>query len=528
MMPLSDSTAPARALQDCNSMLSAERIAEFDKMIADTPLLLLGISNARCTYAAEKRFRRLQYCFEKVALTDEEWSYFKCKHPDEIVNGAQMHSYVYIGGNFLGNGFKFLDPAEYQAPFTLYNTDSLKQMATGANVQTCVETCESYMPAADREELEQAIATQPVVLYGWNGCPCTNIARKRFMAKGLCFLENVWSDPQDQRQQYLNCKYGDQHHSFVWIGGKFIGNGFDLADDKMSQPDLESAVNAAGGVYACQKEGDNNLWGEPLKPCTQENDGTTTGWTRSGSCVWEPSDSGYHQVCVTMSQKFLESSAKYDANDLSSVVSEGGHWCICAWAWASAVSRDPDETMPEGIQLDCERTNGRLRNVYEMYIGEGRDITSPSGAGYKPYNALQAVNKICGEEGTAASGTMERPAGSKPLAKESGETKPATTGSDASAGSETTMQTSGSASSGTTQAASGEKTKQGTTGSSSSAGSSTQAAANGETKSGMAEPENEEASQAARLGGLPTGALVFGLLLMGRFLVSRLSKNRSL
>merc|ERR1719375_1519415 len=146
-------------------------------------------------------------------------------------------------------------------------------------------------------------------------------------------------------------------------------------------------------VGMCQAEGDKSLLGGPLQSCTQDGDGTTTGWTRTGSCVWDPSDAGYHQVCVTMSNTFLQSSAQYDSNDLSSVVQEGGHWCICAWAWASAVSRDPVNF--EGIQLDCDRTNARLRNVYELYISESRKMTSPSGAQYAAEQALESVNKIC-------------------------------------------------------------------------------------------------------------------------------------
>jgi len=104
-------------------------------------------------------------------------------------------------------------------------------------------------------------------------------------------------------------------------------------------------------------------------------------------------DGGYHQVCVSMSQQFLQSSRLHDRNDLSSVVSEGGHWCICAWAWASAASRDP--VSMEGIVIDCERTNGRLRQVYELHIREGTDLRSPSGAYYKAKNALEALNRKC-------------------------------------------------------------------------------------------------------------------------------------
>ena len=59
----------------------------------------------------------------------------------------------------------------------------------------------------------------------------------------------------------------------------------------------------------CQREGDKSLMAKPLQSCTQSNDGSTTGWARTGSCNWDPSDSGYHEVCVTMSQEFLEQPA---------------------------------------------------------------------------------------------------------------------------------------------------------------------------------------------------------------------------
>jgi uncharacterized protein (DUF2237 family) len=84
-----------------------------------------------------------------------------------------------------------------------------------------------------------------------------------------------------------------------------------------------------------------------VQACTQQSDATATGWTRSGSCNWDPADGGYHEVCVEMSRDFLDSSANNDGNDLSRVVSQGGHWCICAWAFASAVTRDPGTLHPQ-------------------------------------------------------------------------------------------------------------------------------------------------------------------------------------
>jgi hypothetical protein len=113
-----------------------------------------------------------------------------------------------------------------------------------------------------------------------------------------------------------------------------------------------------------------------------------------------------------MSNSFLASSAEYDANDLSSVVQEGGHWCICAWAWASAVSRDPVNY--EGIVLDCDRTNARLRNVYELFIEQNQKMTSPSGAQYAVEQALEQVNKVCDPSKTTDAPATSAPATSAP------------------------------------------------------------------------------------------------------------------
>ena len=160
---------------------------------------------------------------------------------------------------------------------------------------------------------------------------------------------------------------------------------------RISRDLKEWKVAKAAATYNFDVQ-DVNLFGKSLEPCTQ-GDETITGWTRSGSCTWEASDVGFHQVCAKMSKAFLKSSAKYDRNDLSSVVQDGGHWCICAWAWASAVSRDPQTF--EGLELDCERTNGHLRDVYQTYAAANRGMASPSGAQYQAQAALDAVEEVC-------------------------------------------------------------------------------------------------------------------------------------
>lgn len=127
--------------------------------------------------------------------------------------------------------------------------------------------------------------------------------------------------------------------------------------DRVNAQAIDSSLAAADTQHMCQRKGDESLNGGPLKSCTQASDGSTTGWARKGSCNWDPSDSGYHEVCVTMSDEFLKKSAEHDANDLSSVVQAGGHWCICAWAWASAVQRDPEKF--EGV---CQQSDAQFHS----------------------------------------------------------------------------------------------------------------------------------------------------------------------
>merc|ERR1711968_224881 len=220
---------------------------------------------------------------------------------------------------------------------------------------------------------------------------------------GVCYVETVWPDTNDPLFRYLQCVYGDENHSFVFIGGKFIGNGFVLArkaQGGMSKEHFEALFKGSNAATSCIKEGDKSLNHKLLKPCSQDDDGTTTGWTRTGSCNWDPSDGGYHEVCVTMSDEFLKSSAKNDANDLSSVTQPGGHWCICAWAFASAVERDPKNL--QGITLECDRTNSKLRHVYEHFISTGEALTSPSGVSYEASTALKFVDKLCGTPSESA------------------------------------------------------------------------------------------------------------------------------
>jgi hypothetical protein len=105
-----------------------------------------------------------------------------------------------------------------------------------------------------------------------------------------------------------------------------------------------------------------------------------------------------------MDKEFLDSSAIHDGNDLSSVVKHGQRWCVCAWAWASAVERDP--TNFEGLKLECEESNAKLREVYQSFIDRGEGLTGPTEQTYGPAAALDAVNRLCPSANGGASARL--------------------------------------------------------------------------------------------------------------------------
>ena len=59
---------------------------------------------------------------------------------------------------------------------------------------------------------------------------------------------------------------------------------------------MGACARVAGlGAYG----GETSLIGTPLKPCSGPDQAEATGWDRSGSCAWDPTDSGYHEVRST-------------------------------------------------------------------------------------------------------------------------------------------------------------------------------------------------------------------------------------
>ena len=84
-------------------------------------------------------------------------------------------------------------------------------------------------------------------------------------------MENVWADPTDKLFAYLQCRYGEQHHSFIFVDGQFLGNGFAFDTNNpraqyggnrgVPNGRFEALADAAGARRTCPFVGLQNLRG---------------------------------------------------------------------------------------------------------------------------------------------------------------------------------------------------------------------------------------------------------------------------
>ena len=79
-----------------------------------------------------------------------------------------------------------------------------------------------------------------------------------------------------------------------------------------------------------------NILGTPLISCS-----AFTGWTRTGFCITDQADQGFHVVCARVTQEFLNFT-KTRGNDLVTPrphfpgLKPGDFWCLCAARWLEA------------------------------------------------------------------------------------------------------------------------------------------------------------------------------------------------
>ena len=65
-----------------------------------------------------------------------------------------------------------------------------------------------------------------------------------------------WAPPSATPQAFFNCLYGSQHHSFIFIGQRFVDNGFRFADTAMGNAELQGLVTAASARASCGPAGE--------------------------------------------------------------------------------------------------------------------------------------------------------------------------------------------------------------------------------------------------------------------------------
>jgi len=141
---------------------------DLQKFVEGNPVALLAYNvPMRCTLAAKDRFQAAGACFSEKSFADGNyrfgmdssisnpiWLYHVCQYPDNKVGGAQMHSYVWIGGRMHGNGFDLL---ANQADGRLRRDRWLSQAALGAKLSAASADMSCGHQAAfmsdDRREL---------------------------------------------------------------------------------------------------------------------------------------------------------------------------------------------------------------------------------------------------------------------------------------------------------------------------------------------------------------------------------------
>merc|ERR1712176_706870 len=131
----------------------------------------------RCTEAANNALETRSVCASTEYFKQDSatWKYFQCLYPDERVGRTKMHSYVFIGGRFVGNGFRFLldssdarctDGGPAAEPCLSPDVLDAKLRAAGA-LNTCQKDCSGILPAEGMAKIDQDITSSKLVLYGW-------------------------------------------------------------------------------------------------------------------------------------------------------------------------------------------------------------------------------------------------------------------------------------------------------------------------------------------------------------------------
>jgi hypothetical protein len=204
------------------------------------------------------------------------WDWLHCSYPNDKSSGTIMHSYVFKGGKFQGQGF-----------------DAAVKVQSGMlSSSSDAKTCEQRFPdEAAVLSHYQSNSTNRVLLFGWLACPCTADAQERFAAASICYESRTWANPNAKLMDYLQCKEGKpEDHSFVYFRNadgewEFKGNGFMFAKSAMSDSQLASLVAASHVPATCRQASVMvNVFGTPLEECRADAHDFGGSWQDDGTC----------------------------------------------------------------------------------------------------------------------------------------------------------------------------------------------------------------------------------------------------
>ena len=109
-----------------------------------------------------------------------------------------------------------------------------------------------------------------------------------------------------------------------------------------------------------EEEGETNVYGDPLKPCS-DSSMATTGYTRDGKCSLHLKDRGSHHICVKdiagrkSGQNFCTITGQPDWCSETQDGKPRKNWCVCEWAYERFLQAD--EKNCDLLEIDCDATN---------------------------------------------------------------------------------------------------------------------------------------------------------------------------
>jgi hypothetical protein len=305
-----------------------------------------------------------QYSDCESSETEEckAWKWLHCAFPDDMSSGSVMHGYFFVKGQFQGEGFAF-------------SQKDVSGLLQSAGISSTVEDgCAVQHPDA-ANVVTATLATgeqKNLVLFGWDGCPCTGIAQARFSSATLCSQELTWSDPNSDVMKYLQCKVGDTSaHSFVYFrdggGWRYHGTGFAFAIDTMTENDLSQMSTTANVQTNCANHFSVNLYGETLSECRAAATDASGSWMWDGKCTEQ--GGGVHQICMD------QLPADFSVTTGQGPWSEGRanlRHCVCIGAWSLYMTReeDPAWTTSEAHPF-CDAIP--LSALTQQYLGKWKD-----------------------------------------------------------------------------------------------------------------------------------------------------------